>query len=72
MARTRGAGVNMLLRWLPEAGEWAGQTMATINEVDMPELIRYWGRSQKVQSQGWSNVRMAFLFLTNNCIIMPV
>lgn len=24
--------------------------MVTTNKVDVPELIRYWGRSQKVQS----------------------
>lgn len=33
--------------------------MVTTNKVDVPELIRYWGRSQKVQSvRDVQNVRI--------------
>lgn len=32
-------------------GNWGvRRTMATIDEVNVLELIRYWGRSQKIQS----------------------
>lgn len=30
--------------------DWREQTVTTINEVNILELIRYWVKSQKVQS----------------------